>query len=238
MNIIIPLCGKGKRFGGEGKKPFVKVFEKEIICYVLDCLKLCPEDEIFIFYSNKLKGFKDFIMQKYSALALTMIELYETSGAAETIYEGIKKSEMKDKKTLVIDGDTFYGEDIVGKYRGYENAIFYMESTEEEAIYSYIKLNVNEKVLEIKEKEKISNNANTGAYGFKSVKQLKENCEHVLQNGIKMKNEPYTSCVIDYMISKGEEFKGIKVNSVYSLGTPEAVDKYVYNIMKKNEIKI
>ena len=39
-------------------------------------------------------------------------------------------------------------------------------------IYSYIKINDKNQILEIKEKEKISYNANTGAYGFEDIKEL------------------------------------------------------------------
>ena len=43
MNIIIPLGGKGERFINNGyilPKPLIKVFDKEMILYVLDNLKI------------------------------------------------------------------------------------------------------------------------------------------------------------------------------------------------------
>jgi hypothetical protein len=40
-------------------------------------------------------------------------------------------------------------------------------------IFSYIKVDSNGQVMDIKEKEKISHNANTGAYGFESGHLLK-----------------------------------------------------------------
>jgi NDP-sugar pyrophosphorylase family protein len=50
MNIIIPLCGIGKRFteaGYDQPKPLIDVFDKKMIFHVLSSLKLCSEDKVF-----------------------------------------------------------------------------------------------------------------------------------------------------------------------------------------------
>ena len=51
MNIIIPLGGLGSRFQNEGysrPKPFVRVLGKEMIKWVIDNLKIGPEDALVI----------------------------------------------------------------------------------------------------------------------------------------------------------------------------------------------
>ena len=55
-----------------------------------------------------------------------------------------------------------------------ENCIFSFEDLTENPIYSYLKINDHNEILDIKEKEKISNNACTGAYGFSSINELKK----------------------------------------------------------------
>jgi NDP-sugar pyrophosphorylase family protein len=55
MNIIIPLGGKGERFQKNGftsPKPLIKIFDKEMILYVLDNLNLSVDDKLFIIYYN------------------------------------------------------------------------------------------------------------------------------------------------------------------------------------------
>ena len=73
--------------------------------------------------------------------------------------------------------------------------------------YSYIKTNDNNEILDIKEKEKISNNACTGAYGFKSINELQKYTSKIINENITQKSEFYTSGVIKEMINKGHIFK-------------------------------
>ena len=53
-----------------------------------------------------------------------------------------------------------------------------------EEIFSYVKLNNSLEVIEIKEKNKISNNACTGAYGFSSINDLKKYDQNEVRNYI------------------------------------------------------
>jgi capsule biosynthesis phosphatase len=92
-------------------------------------------------------------------------------------------------------------------------------------------VNINEgKVIDIVEKEKISNNACTGAYGFSSSKQLLKYTQKILDNKIKQKGEYYTSTIIREMIKDGEIFDNLNIhtNNYHCLGTPVQV-RYFYN---------
>jgi hypothetical protein len=67
-------------------------------------------------------------------------------------------------------------------------------------IFIYFTNDENNNILNIKEKEKISDSACCGAYGFNSLFQLKKYTIKLLQNNITQKNEFYTSGVIKEMI--------------------------------------
>jgi beta-phosphoglucomutase len=110
-----------------------------------------------------------------------------------------------------------------------DNMVFYTKNYGTEPIYSYITLNDEGVITGIKEKDKISDNANTGAYAFTNIMQLRDFAKHVVENEIFYKNEPYTSCVISEMLKKSILFKGIELQEsrVFSLGTPDAVSKYI-----------
>lgn len=237
MNIIIPLGGKGERFQKANynlPKPLIKIFDKEMIFYVLDNLKFNETDKIFIIYNSTLDeyNFENIIFKKYPDIKL--IKLYkQTSGASETILEGIRqiKKVSNYKKCFILDCDTFYTEDVLNMYRNMDNnAIFYIENTEKNPIYSYIKINDNV-VTDIKEKVKISNNANTGIYCFNDILELEYYCEYTLNNNITFNNEYYTSCVINEMIKNNLIFESIKLNNgyVFNLGTPEQLNNYIKN---------
>jgi HAD superfamily hydrolase (TIGR01549 family) len=241
MNIIIPIGGKGERFKNKGynkPKPLIDIFERPMIFYLLDTLKVNENDKIFIIYnSEKLEkyNFTQIIRNKYSFINFIPLQ-NDTSGAAETLYLGlnsIKNSLNNSNKNIILDCDTFYQKDIINMYRNSHNnnCVFYSVKENNLPIYSYIQMDENSRIINIKEKEKISNNANTGAYCFENIEILCNYCKYILDEKIVFNNEPYTSCVIHEMIKKNINFYGIKMNenSVISLGTPNDVEKYLQN---------
>jgi len=242
MNIIIPLCGIGKRFtdaGYELPKPLIQVFDKHMICHVLDNLVLNENDKIFIIYHHSLDEyqFSKIINSLYPHINLIPI-FRRTDGAAETILFGIStilNMQMTSSlPCLLIDCDTIYNTNIIKKLRNIStNAVIYFEDTDSKPIYSYITLNDKNDILDIKEKEKISNFANTGAYYFKDIYDLQEGCSYICKNNVRFKNEYYTSCVIKYLLTLSKPFKGIKINRQHyiSLGTPEELSHYVNHQM-------
>jgi beta-phosphoglucomutase-like phosphatase (HAD superfamily) len=240
MNIIIPVGGKGERFKNAGyikSKPLIDIFEKPMIFYVLDNLNINTDDTIYIIYNTILEkeNFSQIVKTKYPFVNLLPLPK-DTSGAAETLYLGLHNiihSINSKNKNIVLDCDTFYKEDIIDIYRTskYNNVVFYSIKENEKPVYSYIKLDEHAKIIDIKEKNKISNNANTGAYCFENLETLCKYCKYILDNNIVFNNEPYTSCVINEMLTNGVDFYGIELNdnSIVSLGTPSDVKEYLDN---------
>jgi HAD superfamily hydrolase (TIGR01509 family) len=238
MNIIIPLGGKGERFLKNGytqPKPLIKIFEKCMIEYVMENLSITNNDKVFIVYNKNLDDFdfSSFINTKYPFIHL--IKINDTKGAVESLLLGIEyilNNYTYHNKCLILDCDTFYTQDIITIFNNStDNIVFYTKNYDKNAIYSYIELNDELTITNIKEKEKISDNANTGAYAFTDIMLLYDYCRHVITNNITFNNEPYTSCVISEMINASYTFKGyeLKEENVFSLGTPSAVEKYINN---------
>ena len=238
MNIIIPLCGFGSRFSDEGylnPKPLIKIMGKEMIFWVIDNLNLSTNDTVTIIYHNSLDSFNftDRVKRRYSNINFIRVD-ERTRGAAETLLYGLNniKIDMKDP-IMVMDGDTFYNDDIISRYKKIKNnSIFYFEDFDDKPIYSYIDMDVN-KIKDIKEKEKISNNANSGCYCFESADLAKKYCDKVVSNNVMSKQEFYISNVYSEMIKDNIDVFGEKVDSFVCLGTPllikifcESSDKY------------
>ena len=239
MNIIIPLGGKGERFIKEGyttPKALINILNKSMIEYVLDNLNYDKNDKIYIIYNKKLdqNNFSNLISVKYPYINLISID--DTKGAVETLHKGfefILETKNYHEKTLLLDCDTFYTEDIINKFRNSQNNVcFFTKNYETNPIYSYINLDEQNKITDIKEKEKISDNANTGCYAFQNIHELNQYCKYVLDNNITFNNEPYTSCVISEMIKNDIIFNGVELQETkcFSLGTPLAVKNYIENV--------
>ena len=76
-----------------------------------------------------------------------------TKGAAETINIGINNlNEERDIPVLCLDSDNFYTCDIISKWNG-DNCVFSFQDENENPIYSYVKTNENNHIIDIKEKK-------------------------------------------------------------------------------------
>ena len=242
MIIIIPIGGIGQRFKENGyKKPkaLINIYGKPIISYLLDNLNTDNIDYIFIPYNKEYNRFRfeDFLIKYYPKINFKFYCLENnTRGAAETIDIGIKNlNEDRDIPVICLDSDNWYNCDIISQWNG-ENCIFSFEDENENPIYSYVKTNENNEILDIKEKVKISNNACTGGYGFKSIVELKQYTSKIIEEDITQKTEFYTSGVIKEMINNGHTFtnKTILHPNFICLGTPLQLKFFYNNYPTKN----
>ena len=239
MIILIPLGGTGERFKKNGykcPKALIKVFGKSIINYLLDSLNLNEIKFIFIPYNKEydLFRFEDKIKKDYPNVEFKFLKLNQnTKGAAETINISLKLLSNVDCPVLCLDADNFYSINIVSKWNG-ENKIFTIKDEQNNPIYSYIELDNDNNIIDIVEKQKISNNACTGAYGFSSYKSLLKYTQYVIDNNITQKNEFYTSTVIKEMIRDNFTFKNesISFSNWHCLGTPIQVKQFCNNYPK------
>jgi beta-phosphoglucomutase-like phosphatase (HAD superfamily) len=246
MNIIIPLCGKGERFKNNGfkeSKPLIKVFEKYIIFYLLDNLDLKIEDEIYFFYHSSLdlENFKQIISSKFYFYKLHFISISRyTKGASETLKLGIEQclntKIIQNRVTVCLVCDNFYTVDFLTKIRdnvinkNFTGGVINTINTDLNPIYSYVKINEDNLIDCIKEKEKISNIINTGCYFFNDLNLLKDYCDYVSDElKLYVKNECYISCVIKKMLEDGYLFNSILIDSknYFNLGTPKQVEEYI-----------
>ena len=156
MNIIIPLGGIGERFLNSGytkPKPLIKVLGKEIIFWLLDHLSPKESDNIYIPYNEYLDAFQfnEVVNSLYPNIKL--VSLPPTNGPCETIKLCINHFNIKGK-IILLDGDTWYKEDILNKIRqSNDNLTVYFNSTTPEPLFSYIELKENQ-IIDIKEKIK------------------------------------------------------------------------------------
>ena len=102
---------------------------------------------------------------------------------AQALEDGIDIRIGNNEPVIVLDGDTFYNVDILKIYRecNKKNAVVCFKQADENPIYSYIKFDEDNKILEIAEKKKISPYANTGTYAFLNLHQLKKYCKHIIK---------------------------------------------------------
>ena len=246
MNVIVPLGGLGTRFQNEGylrPKPFVRVLGKEMIHWVLDSLSLGPDDSLVIVFNPAFLSMdvfmRELVQSRYTNCIL--VELAgPTRGAAETVLLGLKgmPERLRKRPCMLCDGDCFYSVDVVSMYRAVSkthNATFTFVDTQPKPLYSYVTVASpnSDEVVDIKEKIKISDDANSGCYCFKDGGELEKYCERIIEAGAMQlsqdqKGEFYTSGVIKAMLDDRIPCRRLRINKsdIHVLGTPTQLSEW------------
>ena len=248
--IIIPMGGSGNRFKKENyrnPKALITVNNKCIIYWLLDNIKISNNYTILIPYNEK--EYKNYDLEiklqtRYPDIKFKFFPLKNnTRGAVETIsiclqkfliekknypiLDSNKTLEEQDGPVICIDSDNFYLQNIIEEWNG-ENKIFVFEDIQKNPIFSYVKKDADNNLLEIIEKEKISNLACCGAYGFSSIYSLYNYCLKIINNRIYQKDEFYTSGLVHLMLQDNIQFKVSTIlnKNYFTLGVPENLRKY------------
>lgn len=244
INLLIPINGLGNRFKEENyllPKPLINVLGKPMIFWLLDNLNLANVDKIIIPYTNVLDNFnfQTRLKERYKVEFVFFPLSRPTKGAAETVHLALQNldDETLSKNIMVMDCDTFYFNDIISSYieSSTKNAIFYFHDAQENPIYSYIKLSTTNLVEDIREKEKISDNANCGVYCFENGTTLDQYCVELIENNLTQKNELYISGVYKQMLENGIGIRGIHITDFHCVGTPLQLKIFCENNKSKTE---
>ena len=96
--------------------------------------------------------------------------------------------------------------------------------------WSFVRLDQKGKVVEIKEKKRISNYCTLGAYYFRTCRLYQELYEEYYGKDQELVNgEKYVAPLYDYLLSKNGEIyiSDIPSEKVHVLGTPEELKRFL-----------
>lgn len=223
MIPVIPMMGLGERFSKVGYsevKPMVRINSNHLIKKVIDPV-LEKFQSVYVICNKDIELQIRSIYDNSKVVIIVLNNL--TKGAADTLYQA---SEFlpKDKKIACLDCDTILHRSAIDKLFGdFCNAILTFIDQDKIGIYSYVNIDSNNNIVEIKEKEAISTIANAGVYVFENVDVLKNSCYNILLKP----GELYLSRAVDDAINNGNVFKSIDItNSFDCCGTPAQLKTY------------
>jgi len=223
MIPVIPMMGLGERFSKVGYsevKPMVRINSNHLIKKVIDPV-LEKFQSVYVICNKDIELQIRSIYDNSKVVIIVLNNL--TKGAADTLYQA---SEFlpKDKKIACLDCDTILHRSAIDKLFGdFCNAILTFIDQDKIGIYSYVNIDSNNNIVEIKEKEAISTIANAGVYVFENVDVLKNSCYNILLKP----GELYLSRAVDDAINNGNIFKSIDItNSFDCCGTPAQLKTY------------
>lgn len=229
MKYILLCGGSGKRLTLDTgfPKPLNHVLGIQSLEYILEGI---PSNDIYIIINKDLKEYNfDTIVEHLTKknITYTYLERY-TRGPVETAYLGIKNLFDNDEQICFFDNDTIYNlNDTVfpkTSFIGYCNI-----DTNENLPYCYLDISSN-KLINIKEKQRISNSYGCGIYGFQTKSVFMNVAKELIYSNNTYKNEFYMSSLYNILLNNNHNIETILVKSAVCIGTPSDIKNSITKI--------
>ena len=236
MNIIITMAGQGSRFkkaGYEIPKYMVEVNGKNLFQWSMISLSdFNKQDNVkYIFIVRKENNSRQFIldeMKKNNIENVHIVEIDELTDGQATSALLAKKYWSEEEEMIVYNIDTYVEEDTI-KYSDIQGEGFIPCFNAKGDHWSFVRLDDNGNAIEVREKQRISDNCTIGLYYFKSCKLYEWLYNNYYKDNTNLeKNEKYIAPLYNYMIKLGMNVRisNLPSEKVHVLGTPEEVEEF------------
>ncbi len=236
LNIVIPMAGNGSRFiqqGIEKPKPFIDINGKPMFVHVMENLDFPGARFILIAKEEHLQEESYLIKEVEKEYNATFIPIDKgTEGTActvlfarEKINNNIPLLIANSDQIVDLDISIFINDCLNRKLDGH---ILCFQDKELNPHYSFAKINNSGHVIQVKEKEVISDLATVGIYYFSKGRHFVDGAIDMIINNDRVNNEFYTCPVYNYLIAQELTIGtfNIEFEKMHSLGTPADLKQY------------
>jgi len=233
LNVLIPMAGSGSRFQQAGytfPKPLIEVNSKPMIQVVIESLNI---DANFIYIVQKEHNKKYNLNTLLNMLTpgCTIVETDGlTEGAACTTL--LAKEIINNSSPLLIANSDQYVEWNSNEFMykmnetNSDGGILTFKSTHPK--WSFVKVDTNNRVTEVAEKNPISNNATVGIYYWKYGQDYVSYAEQMITKNLRVNNEFYICPVYNEAIQDNKNITIFEIDKMWGLGTPEDLNSYLH----------
>jgi NDP-sugar pyrophosphorylase family protein len=236
MAIIITMAGLGSRFREAGynvPKFMIEARGKSLFEWSLDSLiDYNTYVYRYVFVVRKEDNASVFIREKCAKYGIHEINILEidklTDGQATTCMLALPYVLM-DNPIMVYNIDT-YIEPYQLKYDDIRGDGFIPCFHAEGDHWSFVKLDKNGKAVEVREKDRISDNCSLGAYYFSSANLYKDVYNKYYDGDLHLgKKEKYIAPLYNLMIKYGYQVNicNVPEDKVHVLGTPKELEIFI-----------
>ncbi|MDQ6761436.1 MAG: glycosyltransferase family 2 protein [Bacteroidota bacterium] len=229
MTVVVPMAGRGSRYGEKGyniPKPLIEIEGKQMFLWALESLaNIAYEKIIFIALKQHEQQFTiSKLLNENLKKSFQLVLIDEvTEGQLCTVLKA-KEFINKDDDLLIIASDTLIrsniGKDIQNKDGQTKGIISVINLPGDR--WSFAKADKNGSVSEVAEKVRISDHASTGIYYFSKAGDFFYEGEMIIKSQEKTKGEYYIIPVYQKFIEKKEKVKISIADEMWDMGTPEA----------------
>jgi len=232
LNVLIPMAGKGSRFSDVGyttPKPLVPIRGLPMIQRVVENLN-CKANYIFLVLEEHLETYDiDKILRNLSPNCHIVTVPSVTEGAASTAMYA-KDLINNDNPLLICNSDQIIewdSRDLLHKCESSDDDGFIFCFKDNHPKWSFAKLDDNNNVCRVAEKNPISDNATTGHYYWKKGSDFVKYTKQMISKNIRVNNEFYIAPVFNEAIRDNKIIKAEFVSKMWGVGTPEDLDFFL-----------
>ena len=234
LNILIPMAGAGTRFQQAGytfPKPLIEINGKPMIQLVVENLNV---EANFIFVVQKSHR------EKYNLDSLLKI-ITDSPKIVEVdeLTEGAACTALLAKEYIDNDSPLFFANS--DQYVEWNSNEFFYKMTESPVDgsivtfkathpkWSFAKIDNNNIVTEVAEKNPISDNATVGFYYWKKGSNFVKYAEEMIKKNDRVNNEFYVCPVFNHAINDKKKILAYEIDKMFGLGTPEDLNYFLKN---------
>jgi HAD superfamily hydrolase (TIGR01509 family) len=238
ITVIIPMSGNGSRFANVGykdPKPLIPVNGKPMISWVIDNIGIDAK-YIYIVKEEHCSDYKLEETLQSKTPNCEIIKIKETTeGAACTVLLA-REFINNNKPLLMINCDQYLEwncEEFVFKFLENQKDALVKVSTflvpDASKKWSYVAVDDQNYVIDVQEKNPISNFGTTGAYLWRHGCDFVRAAEKMIAKNKRVNNEFYVAPVINEIIEEGGKVVKEECDKFWSLGVPEDLEVFLSN---------
>lgn len=237
INVLIPMAGAGSRFSKAGfakPKPFIDVAGKPMIVRVLENLALSEARYILVARREHMEAEAELVREierQYHATFVGIDGL--TEGTACTVLHA-RKLINNDTPLLIANSDQivdFVAQDFVDdcSKRDLDGCILTFQDKARDPKWSFARVGKDGLILEVKEKQAISEFATVGIYLFSHGNDFVDAAVEMMLQQDRVNGEYYTCPTYNYLIQKNMRIGvyDVPAQAMHGLGTPEDLTSFL-----------
>ncbi len=238
LNIVLPIAGRGSQFVQANyrlPKPLIPVHGKPMIELVVNNIRPSrPHRFTFLVLQEHLevRGIGE-TLTRIAPDCLIIPVRQVTEGSACTVL--LARTVIENDDPLMLFNSDQWVEIDINDYLGEldrqraDGLIMTMKADDPK--WSYVRCNDAGKVVEVVEKQVVSNEATVGIYNFRRGQDFVRAADHMIAKNFRVNNEFYVAPAYNEMIAKGAAIVTYNVGSVgagmYGLGTPADLEEFL-----------
>ena len=231
MKVVITMAGRGSRFkeqGIEKNKHRLQIKDKTMFEWAMTSLEDFYDEE-FIFITRESNDDRDFIEEKSENLGIENLSVVEINGFTDGQASTVLKAEEiigDDEGIAVYNIDTYIEPGNIRKNKIDSDGDIPVFRAEGEK-WSFVRTE-NGKVVELAEKERISDLATVGFYHFGKFSDFKQAYSKQSENVKEEYGEVYIAPLYNWLLDNDRELsiQEIPEEDIHVLGTPEDVKDF------------